>query len=207
MSLSGVVYELALAHLLSGIFGNTFLRYSVSIGFFLLSSGLGSIFYSQLKAKDAVLTLAVVEILLTLLVAIGFPLALILTLSSTGSAYLFIHFCIFAVGFLTGLELPIVLSFEPVDNHRYQSSILHYDFLGSGLAGIIFGIALYPWFGIFETVYFIALINSLVAMMLLINRSKWRALGVGLFVLMVALVAQVNTISSFAIRAYENSSN
>lgn len=203
MSLSGVVYELALAHLLSGIYGNTFLRYSLSIGFFLLSSGLGSIYFSRLKARDLVLTLACIETILTLWILLSFPLALFFTGWSLEVAYLFIHVCIFVVGFLTGLELPILFGFESAEDYKYQSSILKYDFLGSGLAGIIFGTIFYPWFGLFQTVYFLALLNALVVLLLLYTRPHLKKWALGFLGLVLFTVVNVNQISTKAIEVYE----
>ena len=77
-----IVYELLLGQSLSAFLGNTVLRYSVTIGLYMLSMGIGALMAEGRWVKHAATTLLKVEILLT--VVGGFSVIFLLILNSVG---------------------------------------------------------------------------------------------------------------------------
>ena len=77
-----IVYELLLGQSLSAFLGNTVLRYSVTIGLYMLSMGIGAMMAEGRWAKHAAATLLKIEILLTFVG--GFSVIFLLVLNSVG---------------------------------------------------------------------------------------------------------------------------
>src|SRR5690606_31904867 len=107
LAFCSIVYELLLGQTLSAFLGNTVLRYSVTIGLYMLSMGIGALSLQMRPSEAPVISLQWVEIFLTalggfsvvalfLLDAFGVPDALL-----SGAA----HSLIIVIGFLTGLEI------------------------------------------------------------------------------------------------------
>ncbi len=65
LAFCSIVYELLLGQSLSAFLGNTVLRYSVTIGLYMLSMGIGSLLAEGRFVKHPVITLLRVEIALT----------------------------------------------------------------------------------------------------------------------------------------------
>ncbi|MBP6217469.1 MAG: hypothetical protein KA436_02660 [Oligoflexales bacterium] len=125
-----IVYELILAQCLSVALGNTVVRYAMTIGLYLFSLGMGSLFLHFYPARQALRTLFLAE---TCLAGIGLvlPFALFggtellrscveeLGLSPASFDYLssvFIHLWVILIGCISGLEVPLLMELtEPRD--------------------------------------------------------------------------------------------
>lgn len=181
MSLSGVALELAFAHCLAGLFGNTFLRYSLTMGLFLMSSGVGSVYFEKVRHVPPRPLLAAIEIALALVATLSLPLIIFLaTLEPTLAAVCAYTFMII-IGFLTGLELPLVLNLKQRASSLFESAVLYFDFIGSGLGGILFGVLLFPYLGLFNSVFALALVNALLGVALSWRLPGWKWLGLASF--------------------------
>ena len=114
-----LIYELALAQLLSGLFGNTALRYASTLGVYILSMGVGSfVFKSKSPVQDlrllykAEMLIAVLGMLSPFLfVLVNFAFISFLTFESAQMPILiFTHLFIALCGFISGFEIPILAS-------------------------------------------------------------------------------------------------
>ena len=89
LAFCSIVYELLLGQTLSAFLGNTVLRYSVTIGLYMMSLGIGSMIAEGRFVRNPVTSLLLVEILLTLV----------------GGSCVVLLFCVNAIGMP-----PLVLS-------------------------------------------------------------------------------------------------
>ncbi|MBP7584316.1 MAG: polyamine aminopropyltransferase, partial [Spirochaetes bacterium] len=106
LSLCGIIYELVLGSLATYLLGNPVQQYSITIGFFLFSMGLGS-WFSRFFVNDLLRTFITVEV--TLGVVGGVSVALLSYLFSFETSYYLLHvFFLIAVGTLVGLEIPLI---------------------------------------------------------------------------------------------------
>ena len=80
LAFCSIAYELLLGQSLSAFLGNTVLRYSVTIGLYMLSTGIGAMFAEGKLVKRPMITLLKIELLLT--VTGGFSVILLLVLNS-----------------------------------------------------------------------------------------------------------------------------
>ena len=144
LSLCGIIYELVLGSLATYLLGNPVQQYSITIGFFLSSMGLGS-YLSRFFLKDLVKNFIKIEVCLGLVG--GMSIFILSYLFSFSISYYFIHiFFLVIIGMLVGLEIPILTRILK----RYGalkdilSNILSLDYLG-GLAGsLLFPLILFP---------------------------------------------------------------
>jgi spermidine synthase len=146
LATAGMIYELALAHLLSVVLGGTLLQYSVTIGLFTLSLGLASLFFPRLPDCAKTAKAFALFQLLTALTAIvaGISLAALFTRGiSTPVAYL-AYVPALLVGLLTGVELPLLLQHGGPES---RSACIAADYAGMFAATLLFPLALLPAVG------------------------------------------------------------
>lgn len=156
-----MIYELALAQLLTGLLGNALARFATTLGVYVVGMGLGSVcFTSKDEVSDGkLLFLAEIGLFLTGLVApfvfVG-SYRLALDASSDPNTQIWIvlavtHFLIFITGVLSGLELPILSAISNRGSDRGDSLVLSADYIGMFLASIAFPFLLYPVIGLIPT--------------------------------------------------------
>ena len=134
LAFCSIVYELLLGQSLSAFLGNTVLRYSVTIGLYMLSMGIGSLMAEGRMVKHVVTTLLKVEILLT--ITGGFSVILLLIVDSLGPPEivfsLLAHLLIILIGILTGLEIPLLMELRNLEVDGSERSVLGVDYLDTG---------------------------------------------------------------------------
>ena len=180
-----MLYELLLAQSLSTTMGNTALRYNTTIGLYIAAMGFGALFYKKIIKKNIFEEFIKVELLLSLVGGVA-PIFVLLNdtifnglssrigfsfFSSWIQAPLFIlnHLLIVIIGFLSGLELPLLIDMGKYFDKRKGNFVLAYDYLGTLLGAILFPIILLPRFHIFTLAYLVSLINIIVALIVMIK--------------------------------------
>ncbi len=167
LSLCGIIYELVLGSLATYLLGNPVQQYSITIGFFLFSMGLGS-WFSRFFVNDLLRTFITVEV--TLGVVGGVSVALLSYLFSFETSYYLLHvFFLVAVGALVGLEIPLITrimrSYGALRD--VLASVLSLDYVG-GLAGsLLFPLVLFPYAGRYLTSLAVGMMNVAVAIALI----------------------------------------
>ncbi len=173
LAFCSIVYELLLGQSLSAFLGNTVLRYSVTIGLYMLSMGIGSLLAEGRMVKHVVTTLLKVEILLT--ITGGFSVILLLIMDSLGPPeivfFLFAHLLIILIGILTGLEIPLLIELRNLEVEDSERSVLGVDYLGAFVGTVVFAFLFYPVVGLIPTAFMVALLNAFVGICLL---TQWR---------------------------------
>jgi len=171
-----MVTEYTLATLASYLLGNTILQWSVVISLMMFSMGIGSRQSRKLEGD-----------LLDRYIFAEFGLSLFCTFSAIfafGIAAFTIHngLVVYAIacliGFLTGLEIPLVTRI----NEKYESlrvnisSVMEYDYYGALAGGALFAFVLLPFLGLTYTPILLGGINLLVAGLILwkfSHKLKW----------------------------------
>ncbi|MDA1073678.1 MAG: hypothetical protein O3A63_02805 [Proteobacteria bacterium] len=173
-----ILYELVIAHKISLLASNTVIWYSVTVGLFLLGLGLGAFLSERLEKRfSAWKALFVVEVGLT---ALGALAVVLLNMAHMVFAQLYhaggagfgpeILFgtafsLALAIGTLTGIELPLLISVGRKLNIRHATSVLlGLDYTGSLIGALAFPLILLPAFEPLGIGFGVAIINGLCAL-------------------------------------------
>lgn len=159
VAMACMLYELILAQLFSALLGNTLLRYSMTIGLYLAALGAGSLLVKPGPAEELRKRLFAIETALILLgglsplIAIGgeWLLRSFLDPSSTGfmvAAYVLSAVLTFAIGFLAGMELPLLIHWGERDFKISSGQVLFWDYAGTLSAVLLFIFVLLPQLGL-----------------------------------------------------------
>jgi spermidine synthase len=165
VSLCTISYELMAGALSSSLLGNSVAQYSLTIGIFLASMGLGS----WLSRRVRRLLPALIEIELAMALVGGVSLLVLQTVYSFSDAYLPAFILVTGtIGVLAGLEIPIlariVRSYGPM--RIVLSSVLTFDYLGGLAASLLFPFLLLPALGLVRTSLVMGLANLAMAVLL-----------------------------------------
>ena len=167
LSLCGITYELVLGSLATYLLGNPVQQYSITIGFFLSSMGLGS-YLSRYIVNDVLKNFIRIEIALGF--AGGLSVIVLNFFFSFSAGFYMLHiFMLVLIGTLVGLEIPLLTRILK----RYGalrdilSNVLSLDYLG-GLAGsLLFPLILFPFVGRILTCLIIGIANISVAVLII----------------------------------------
>lgn len=189
---AAMVTEYTLATLASYLMGNTILQWTVVISLMMFSMGIGSRQSRKLEKH-----------LLDRYVFAEFGLSLFCTFSVIFAFWiaaftvhngLVIYAIACLIGFLTGLEIPLVTRI----NENYEtlrvniSSVMEYDYYGSLAGGALFAFVLLPFLGLTYTPILLGGINLLVAGLILWNFSnllKWAKIIKITFISLLGVIA------------------
>ncbi len=169
ISLCGITYELVLGSLATYLLGNPVMQYSITIGFFLSTMGLGS-YLSRFIVRDVLRTFIMIEVALGLAGGLS-VLTINYFFSFTFSFYLLHVLFVSIIGILVGFEIPLLARhmkrYGPFKN--VISNVLSIDYLG-GLAGsLLFPLLLFPFLGRFLASILIGIFNIAVAVALVVG--------------------------------------
>jgi len=174
LSLCGIIYELVLGSLASYLLGNPVQQYSITIGVFLSSMGLGS-YLSRFFEKDLLKTFIRVEIALGL--TGGLSVIILNYLFSFSASFYALHvFFLVIIGTLVGLEIPLLTRILKSYGSLKEiiSSVLTLDYIG-GLAGsLLFPLVLFPYAGRFLTSILVGIMNIGVAIYVISKIKEYR---------------------------------
>lgn len=141
-----MLYELVLAQYLATLYGNTVLRYAVTIAIYVFAMGVGSMGYSSIHAKKVKNLFVRVETTLAIL-GIVIP---VIGIAIGDSAFWLLHGVIIAVGFLSGYELPIINDQLSRKDTTFNTPILAIDYFAMCVASVAFPLFLFNRLGLFN---------------------------------------------------------
>ncbi len=212
--LCSIVYELLIGTISSYFLGDSIQQFSITIGIFMASMGVGS-FFSRRLGKDILGTFVAVEIALGLAGGLSAP-ALYFAYAYTQLYYPVMIVFIVAIGALTGLEVPmLVLAMRKhFSLEKSLSSILSLDYLGALAATLLFPFVLLPSLGTFRSALVVGAVNLAVAYLVLrafraaVPDARARLFGatiaVGLVVLVAGFVAAPQLLRPWYNAVYED---
>ena len=166
-----MIYELALSYMISIIYGNTVVIYSMVIGLYMFFLGLGSFFYSKISEKILDKFLIVTEFLLTL-TAFFSPLIIVMAsiVFENYEMQLTISFIpVILIGLFSGFELPILIGIY----EKNFSKVIFLDYIGGLLGTIFFIFVLLDNFDILQIFIITGILNILMIILYsLIKKEK-----------------------------------
>jgi spermidine synthase len=162
-ALSGIVYELLLASLASYLLGATVVAFSITVGLFLASMGLGA-WASRLVKTQLLETYIVTEVALGVVGGL-LPLGLFALYVFEGPFLAAHALATIVVGTLVGIELPILTRMlEEQGGLRLAiSQALALDYAGALVGSVLFPLALLPWVGMLGTATVVGAAGPLLA--------------------------------------------
>ncbi|MDD3627403.1 MAG: polyamine aminopropyltransferase [bacterium] len=163
IAISSIVYELLIGAIASYFLGNSVYQFSITIGIFMFSAGLGSFLSSSIK-RNEIYNFILTEILISF---IGGCSALILMWAFAYTrVYSVVMFIILIlIGILTGLEIPLLIRIlkNYFDLKITVSQILAFDYLGALIGSVVFPLLMLPYLGIGLTGIVMGLFNICIA--------------------------------------------
>ena len=180
-----ILYELLLAQALSTTMGNTALRYNTTIGLYIAAMGFGALLYKKFVKNNVFHEFVKIELMLSIIGGVAPILALIFDYAfnklanSTGTPFFsnFIqmplftinHLLIIVIGFLSGLELPLLIDMGKMFDKKKGIFVLAFDYFGTLIGAVLFPIIILPQFHIFTIGYIVSAMNILVALFIMIK--------------------------------------
>jgi spermidine synthase len=198
-----MIYELALAQLLTGLLGGALYRFATTLGVYIVGLGLGSVCF---RAKDderdgrlffiAESCLFFLGLTAPFLFVGAYRISFLLTSDPSTQVTLVLlltHLVIFGTGFFSGLELPILSAIASRHELGSDSKVLSADYIGMFIASLLFPFVLYPLVGLIPAFALATLLNlaaAAVTYLLIGGRSKavFSATGICLVANVAALV-------------------
>ena len=165
-ALCGIVYELIISSISSYLLGNSVYQFSLTIGVFMFSMGLGSIVTKYLNARY-IENFILVEILLAFIGG-GTGLILFLVFPYAREYYELVSlFLIVVIGALVGMEIPLLTTAlaEFRSTKHSIADVMSFDYLGALVGSLLFPLILLPKLGLIATSFVIGLLNLFVAIL------------------------------------------
>ncbi len=206
VSTCGLIYELICGTLASYLLGDSVTQFSIIIGIYLFSMGIGS-YFSKFIDKKLVETFIQIELLIGLLG--GFS-ALILFMAFEYVSHFrpLLYSMVFFIGCCVGLEIPLmmrILKDHYTDFKDLVSKVFTFDYIGALLASLLFPLLLVPHLGLVRSALLFGLINTAVGTLaiwsfrdklVLINR--WYGKAISCMVILLIGFIFSNTLTTFA---------
>ncbi|MCI0413263.1 polyamine aminopropyltransferase [bacterium] len=158
----GLIYELLIATASSYLVGSSVTQFSISIGVFIGSMGLGSYFSQRVRG---LLTVFIgMEIVLAI---VGGLSVLTLYWSYPKGAFYWVLLLTFLVliGGITGLELPLLTRYLKRYGtlRKVMAQALSFDYIGALAGSLLFPLILLPELGMIRTAFLVAIWNVAIA--------------------------------------------
>lgn len=207
-----ILYELLIAQAMSILAASTVVRYSLTIGIYLGAMGIGVFLCNKIcKRGQDWIFLFRVEILLSIAGGLSVINAY---LAHAVYSYMYLHnihrsggilffllsfVIITVIGFLTGLELPLLIRIgNKLRQKRITNRVLGADYIGALAGGVLFPLLLLPYLEIVAISFVVALVNLFVAVIILFVFCKeYKKFGLKLagagFLVFVFMLGAVNS--------------
>jgi len=208
----GLVYELVAGTLASYLLGDSVTQFSIIIGVYLFSMGIGS-FLSKYIRNNLIPVFIRIELLIGMVG--GFSAALLfMTFDLVGSFRLLLYGIVSLTGLFVGLEIPLLMRIlqDQFDFKDLVSNIFTFDYIGALLASLLFPLLLVPQLGLIRTALLFGLLNVAVALVAVymfrtqLPRRGWLAGSAWLCLLLLAggMVAGESILKFSEANAYTN---
>lgn len=155
----GLIYELVAGTLASYLLGDSVTQFSIIIGVYLFSMGIGS-YFSRFFNDGLIEWFIRIELLVGLVG--GFSAIILFLVFPLAISFQPILYALVAVtGILVGIEIPLLLRIlkDKVEFKELVSRVFTYDYIGALLASLIFPLVFVPYLGLIRTSLFFGLLN------------------------------------------------
>lgn len=232
LSACSLFYELLIAHTISTLVTNGVICYSCTIGFYLIAMGLGAYFCKKIFPTQDAESLVRIEFFLSFLGSAavfiiyfthmlfcffwvtrfigvaGNPFA---HLIMSGLFYFVVIAIILAVGFLSGLELPLLIRLgnQCAISGEVTNKVLSADYFGALFAGLAFPLIFLQTCDSLKIGLIVALLNIISALMVVVifHASMKKVVlsglkGSGLLIMIVAGLLNVQSMDQYFLKKY-----
>ncbi len=186
--LCSIIYELLISTTATYFLGDGVRQFSIIIGVYLFSMGIGAFFAKYLKDKPLIFFINV-EYVLGFIGGISVPLLYFLFVSVTP---LVLQICclalIFIIGLLTGMEVPLLtFAIEEGNVKNNLSNVLSLDYIGGLIATLVFPFLILPFVGLYYSSLIFGIVNIVLGILLnvVVLKEKKRNALVGLFIIVL----------------------
>src|SRR5918993_4067782 len=158
----GLVYELIAGTLASYVLGDSVTQFSLIIGIYLFSMGVGA-WASRFVERELARRFVDVELAVAVVGGFSAPL-LFLTFAHLSYFQVILYSCVFLIGALVGLEIPLLMRIlkDQLDFKELVARVLALDYVGALVASLLFPIFLVPKLGLVRTSLFFGILNAAV---------------------------------------------
>ena len=160
----GLVYELIAAAASTYLLGDSVTQFSVVIGVYLASMGVGS-YMSKFVVDRLIGRFIDIELMIAILGGCS-AAVMFMSFAYAGPGFRIVLYAIVVlVGILVGLEIPLVMRIlrERLGFKDLVAQVLTFDYLGALGVSIAFPLLLAPRLGLIRTAFLFGLMNALVA--------------------------------------------
>ena len=163
----GLIYELLASTIASYLLGDSVTQFSTVIGSYLFAMGIGS-WCSRYVTRGELRLFVRVELLIAMIGGCS-AAALFMLFPLTDHFRIVLYGIVLAIGFLVGLEIPLLIRIlRDFDFRETVSSVLTFDYVGALAASILFPLVLMPQLGMIRTGFLFGFANAAVALALLL---------------------------------------
>lgn len=162
----GLIYELIAGTLASYLLGDSIRQFSLIIGLYLFSMGIGS-FLSKFITDKLLFWFIQIEILVG--VVGGFSSTILFFAFESASGFqLILYALIMLTGILVGLEIPLLMKLlkDKIEFGNLVSQVFTFDYIGALFASILFPLFMVPYLGLLRTSFLFGLLNTIVAIIM-----------------------------------------
>ena len=206
VAVAGLVYELIAGAVSSYLLGDSVTQFSLVIGVFMTSMGLGAWASRFVSVPERGFTLS--QVLLGIVGGFSAPV-LFLAYGYLDGLHAILFSLVIAIGALSGLEIPLItriLTEREAMTHTL-SSVLTADYAGALVAAVLFPLVIVPQLGLMAASLTFGLLNLLVAgisVWLFRERIGWALRGAWVFGLVACAAGLIwsDRIVSLADRAF-----
>ncbi len=172
-----LTYELVLAQTVTVLYGSTVLNYTLIIGIYIFSLGIGAAIHARYGAGTGVRFFWCIELLLSVFGALA-PFLILYFEVLTGHLPMdlvtpFAALLAVIIGVLSGMEIPLLLAIAlqnnqgPRSNEELARNIIGLDFIGTFFAAGLVPIVCFPFLGIVRTAVLTASVNGFIGVIFL----------------------------------------
>ncbi len=190
---SGFIFECILSTVATFILGNSIEQFSVTISLMMLMMGFAGFWQRTLSDEHLVEKFLLVEVGLAILGGFA-PIAVYASYATMEIHFVAVqYFFVLSIGFLIGLEIPLVLRLNRHYVPQLKSniaSVFSMDYLGAFIGAVVWVYVLLKYFPLTEISFFVAGMNFAVAFIAYAYFSYHRVASRGLApVALIALTA------------------
>lgn len=196
VAICGLIYELVAGTLASYLLGDSITQFSLIIGIYLFSMGIGS-YLSKYFNQNLLDWFVRIELLVGLVGGISAPV-LFLSFPLVDSFKVILYGLVVIIGILVGIEIPLLLKIlkDKLPFSDLVSRVFTFDYIGALLASLIFPLLFVPRFGLIKTSLFFGILNICIGLILcfffkkhLKHPLKLKTISILLLVLQIILFA------------------
>ncbi|MBT3583326.1 MAG: polyamine aminopropyltransferase [Halobacteriovoraceae bacterium] len=158
----GLVYELIAGALASYLLGDSITQFSLIIGIYLFSMGIGS-WLSKFPKKNLINLFIQVELLIGLIGGCSAAI-LFMSFNYVESFKIILYSFVVLTGILVGLEIPLLMRILK-DRYKFEdliSRVFAIDYIGALIASILFPLVLVPYLGLIRSAFLFGIFNIVV---------------------------------------------